>query len=181
MVVAQTSSAVTPPWRGTGKRVALDLTVIHPASKTCLSASAVAPGAAAAAAAAAKRKYYQQKKLQSDLIFIPLVWETFGYWHTEVVEFMRSLAQLHCSQLDAVAASARSDVITPVHDALEPRLPTDEWFYHPFTRRAAHRLSTELMRGNAEIMRLHLQKHLGSPAYQAADLDASSSDHPAFG
>ena len=60
----------------------------------------------AAAAAAAKRKYYQQKKLQSDLIFIPLVWETFGYWHTEVVEFMRSLAQLHCSQLDAVAASS---------------------------------------------------------------------------
>ena len=149
-----------------GRLLALDVTVVHSASRSSLRAhhSDLHEGAAVRAAEREKQIHYRKFHLQDGVRLIPLAYDTFGYEGEPLRLFFRQV----CQMVQARDSADSGDRPSSDHS----------WVYTPFARRWQTRMHIALQAGSSQIQRFHLQHHFGTPTPFAEFGDVASPSTP---
>ena len=132
-----------------GKKIALDVTVVHSLTKAARRSLQPHqdPEAGVKAAAVKKQVHYRKHGLQGDMRLVALAYDTTGFEGNPTRKFFKQVVQYY----------------------LETQLPPGcraaaiPWYRSKFAQRWRVRIHQALQAGNSQIKRFHLQHWSGAP------------------
>ena len=117
---------------------------------------------------------YPDGSMSDDLLFIPLVFETFGSWGALAQKFFRRLITERITSIPSTPHPTPPLSHSPTHpdpedpdrirwDAIHVRATPATFYRDPTARRYAHRISLAIMQGNARVEAFHLHSCFRRP------------------